>query len=118
MAGQWQPYPNHPRVWELTSLLANLQERAAQALAAGDSAATGLLDEIRAARERLEEVTAALLQDESLVPRWVGHTEADAAAGAIPCLECGNNVPAGEVTCSYCGWSYQAPGCGCGGGTR
>jgi hypothetical protein len=107
MHGQWQPYPNHPQVQEVTGHLADLRERALQALIAGDSlSARRLLDERQAVQERLEEITAALLRDESLVPRWIRHTDADAVNGAVACLECGNNVPAGESRCSYCGWTY------------
>jgi hypothetical protein len=108
MREPWQPYPNHPQIRELIELLTDLQQRAVQAaLATGDFACVQqLLDERQAARARLEEVTATLLRDESLTPRWVAHTEADAAGGAVPCLGCGNNVPAGQPRCAYCGWTY------------
>ncbi len=109
MGAPWQPYPNHPQIRELTELLSDLQERAVQAALAGDLASAGRLTrERQAARARLEVLTAALLRDESLTPRWVAHTEADAAGGAAPCLECGNNIPAGEPRCAYCGWTYLA----------
>jgi hypothetical protein len=107
--GRWQPYPNHPRVRELTALLADLQEQALGAVAAGEhDSAWRLLGQRAAAQARLEELTAALLRDETLVPRWVEHREADAGEGAVPCLECGNTIPARQSACSYCGWTYAA----------
>ena len=109
MHGQWQPYPNHPQVQELTGLLEELQEQAIMAVAAGNlRTAQRLTAEFQDARGRLDELTASLLMDESLAPRWVAHIEEDAASGAIPCLACGNNVPGGESHCSYCGWTYSA----------
>jgi hypothetical protein len=105
----WQPYANHPQVRELTRLIAELQERALEALVAKDTpTAKRLFDDIEAGRERLAKLTTTLLRDETLNPRWSWHTEADAAAGAVPCLDCGNNMPAGESCCSYCGWTYLA----------
>jgi hypothetical protein len=86
---------------------ADLQERILEAMKYGDSSVTQrIYNELQFCREQLDELTAALLCDESLVPRWVGHTEADATSGAVPCLECGNNIPAGESICSYCRWTY------------
>jgi hypothetical protein len=74
----------------------------------GDIAsARRLLEEREATHQRLDELTAVLLRNDALVPPWVGHTEADAAAGAVPCLECGNNIAAGKSCCSYCGWTYD-----------
>jgi hypothetical protein len=109
MLRPWQPYPSHPQVRGLTRLIAELQERALEALVAKDTpTAKRLCDDMGTARERLAELTTALLRDESLNPRWNWHTKADAAAGAVPCLECGNNMPAGVSCCSYCGWTYLA----------
>ncbi len=107
MRGRWQPYPDEPQVRELTDRLYDLRERAVAAMGAGDYAATQrLLRDLDAIRQRLEEVTAAIVRDNALAPRWVEHTEADAEARAIPCNECGNNISATESRCSYCGWTY------------
>jgi hypothetical protein len=107
MFGLWQPYPNHPQVQDLRRRLEDVQERLVGSLGTGDAIlAQRLAEEISSVREELHRVTAALLQDDSLVPRWTEHTEADAAAGAVPCLECGNNIRAAESCCSYCGWTY------------
>src|SRR5262249_8874934 len=111
MAGRWQPYPNEPRVRDLTDCLHDLQERTIAALATKDEAgAQRLLHELDTVRGRLDQLTAALLQDHALAPHWVEHTETGAEIGAAGCLECGNNIPSGESACSYCGWTYQADG--------
>lgn len=99
---EWQPYLNDPQVSELVHLLADLSERALEALLREDSTAfERLLQEREVIQSRLGERTVALLRDESRRPRWVSHTAAD----AIPCLACGN-IPAGESRCCYCGWTY------------
>jgi hypothetical protein len=109
MRGQWQPYPNNPEVLELTRRLEDLKEQSLDAVTMGDiPSARRLWEEREAIQERLDELNAGLLRNDTLVPRWIVHTEENAAAGAIPCLECGNNIPAGESCCSYCGWTYQA----------
>jgi hypothetical protein len=108
ISGQWLPYPNHPLVRECTRLLEDLRERPLDAFAAGKSPEAQILDELQRVRERRNEITSALLRDRYLDPQWVAHSEADAACGAMPCLECGNNVLAGESQCSYCGWTYLA----------
>jgi len=107
VAEQWQPYPNHPLMRELTQAVADLQERVLAAIIGGDKAAvSGLIHDKEVSRNRLRDLTAELLQDDRQSPRWVPHTDADAEAGAMPCIECGNNIPAGETRCSYCGWTY------------
>jgi len=58
-------------------------------------------------------LTAALLQDTTLVLRWTEHTKADEVAKAIPYLDCGTNMAARMSVCSYCGWSYGNDPRGC-----
>jgi hypothetical protein len=108
--GQWQPYPNHPQVRELTDRLDHLQEKIEREFMTDLSVPELLLAERQAAEARLEQVTSALLRDDTLVPHWVAHRGVELAGGATPCLDCGNNIPQGESTCSYCGWTYLGEG--------
>jgi hypothetical protein len=65
-----------------------------------------LLAERTALKEQLGKITEALLQDTGVAPRWVAHSLAHAQQGAIACSECGNNLPADDNACAYCGWKY------------
>lgn len=86
-----------------------IQEQVEQSLAAGDLPSLAeMVEQRQAVEKRLEQVTETLLGDETLTPRWIGHTAADAETGAIACVECGNNILAGETRCAYCGWTYLA----------
>ena len=61
-----------PRLEDLS-----LWQRILLAIAVGDMDAAGRLHEERkASRHRLAEVTAALLEDDTLTPRWVPHSGA------------------------------------------
>jgi hypothetical protein len=60
-------------------------------------AACRLREQREAVRARLAEVTAALVQDDTLTPPWVPHSDADAQPGAIACLECGNSISEAEL---------------------
>jgi hypothetical protein len=105
--GQWQPYPNHPKVKELTQAIAAFSETILAAIISGDKKGVrGLIQDKEDSSNRLRDLTAELLQDDRQCPRWLPHTDADADAGATLCMDCGNNIPAGETRCSYCGWTY------------